>query len=852
MRCKVIQNLYEKKYNWKCQAYLNTLLFTLLVIVVLIWRLGLYPFGNHNFQYLDADQYYGYYGYWVNSFFSNDNLLYSWSMALGNQMWSTYAYYASSPFNFLLLFFKNNLLLGIQFVIFFKTIFTALSLCKFLNEFYDGFAIEKGIISTSYAFIGYVVFYAWNSSWMDGVAFLPLMALGLKRLLLDKKKVLYTMILALSIVSNFYIGYMLCMASGLFYLTYIVFYGQFSEWMLRIKNTMIRYVFCSGVAVGMSAVILLPTYLALPSSRPVGFKELVDSFVYNFDAVDLLSVFYTNSITLAESADNLPVIFIGIIQTVLVILYFINKEISLHQKAARAVPVIILAISFQWSILNIIWHGLSRNICFNYRYSFILSFLLLLISFESLVKLPKNKNTVCKALGIFLFITAFVFTKDRANFDAKTLSLDIIIAFLGIAALGICYYLRPKYRLIGKGMLVFLMLFNLTMNSIVVLADAATGTNSTLTDNYFERKEKIDVLKKYLQEDDKIIRSASLERIGRCDASMFGYAGVENYASTESETALQLSKVLGLSRLWMASSYNSNVPESTDALLGIRYILSDSLLNKDYELIETQPQTNLYENNNTLPLIMQSRLLQTEYTYENSFEFQNDFFENLYIDRSIDESVFKKIDYQAEIHTTEQGTTIDMTIEDKSNNNIYIELPDMENKLTVTNSEGATEITVTLQQNIYDLGQCDSRGKMFLQLPYVQGLELSDVHVYSQDISTLNQYVAAVNSMPVLNLKKISSSHLQFNTNTDSETVYTSTIPYDKNWRIYVDGNLIPSSNDMGYFLSFQIPAGEHSIDMIYKPKGFNTGLVISIGSLIVFLVSEIYCKKWKRAVLPK
>ena len=172
-----------------------TILFTLSIVLVLSWKLELYPFGDHYLRYMDGDQYFGFYGYLASTFYSSSNLLYSWSMSLGDGMLSTYAYYAASPFNLLLVFFKNNLILGMEVIAFLKAFFISISFCLLLNSFDQEHAIEKGLFSTAYAFIGYVVFYAWNLSWLDGVALLPLMLLGLKKLLYEKKKLLYILVI---------------------------------------------------------------------------------------------------------------------------------------------------------------------------------------------------------------------------------------------------------------------------------------------------------------------------------------------------------------------------------------------------------------------------------------------------------------------------------------------------------------------------------------------------------------------------------------------------------------------------------------------------------------------------------
>lgn len=192
------------------RAFLLTAVLTLAAAVILIWRLGMYPFGEHHLCYSDADQYYGFYGYLLSTFFTKNNLFYSWSMALGNGMMSTYAYYASSPLNLLLVFFRNNLMLGTQVIAFVRFFIISLNFCALLNHSSRGHEVEKGIISVSYALIGYTAFYAWNASWLDGVAFLPLLVLGLEKLVEDGDKGMYVVVLALAVFSNFYIGYMLC------------------------------------------------------------------------------------------------------------------------------------------------------------------------------------------------------------------------------------------------------------------------------------------------------------------------------------------------------------------------------------------------------------------------------------------------------------------------------------------------------------------------------------------------------------------------------------------------------------------------------------------------------------------
>lgn len=105
---------------------------------------------------------------------------------------------------------------------------------------------------------------------------------------------------------------------------------------------------------------------------------------------------------------------------ILDILFFINKKISFRKKAVYSAVILIFFISFENSFINQIWHGLSKNHCFNYRYSFLLSFVLLLIAWETCQVLKEElppKEDLLKAVLILGVILAFVIqnASDKIN-----------------------------------------------------------------------------------------------------------------------------------------------------------------------------------------------------------------------------------------------------------------------------------------------------------------------------------------------------------------------------------------------------------------------------------------------------
>lgn len=82
--------------------------------------------------------------------------------------------------------------------------------------------------------MGYMVFYGWNTSWMDGVILLPLMYVGIRKIIQNKNIFLYVFSLAVAVISNFYIGFMLCIGSFILYVVQLLLSdGKFAD---NIKN----------------------------------------------------------------------------------------------------------------------------------------------------------------------------------------------------------------------------------------------------------------------------------------------------------------------------------------------------------------------------------------------------------------------------------------------------------------------------------------------------------------------------------------------------------------------------------------------------------------------------------------
>ena len=281
-----------RRRQWRiCGA---TLAVTAALLVIMFVAEGLYPFGEKVLRYADGDQSFGLIGYVQSTFFSDNNLLYSWSTVLGGNMMGTWAFYSASPFNLLTVFFADNLVLGYHVILLLKFLAAALCFSIMLQWVFPS-ADAKLIVlfSSCYPFIGYMTYYIWNQSWMDGVILLPLVALGIWQILRCRRPLLYIAALALSLLSNYYTGYMICLASVLLLAGGAVL--TFRSLSRDLMWTVVWYAVATAVAAALAAALLLPTYRALPEDRELSLQELFEDVHYDSTPQETLSMLFTGS-----------------------------------------------------------------------------------------------------------------------------------------------------------------------------------------------------------------------------------------------------------------------------------------------------------------------------------------------------------------------------------------------------------------------------------------------------------------------------------------------------------------------------------------------------------------------------
>ena len=290
---------------------------------------GVEPFGANTLLFGDmGGQYLNFMASYKELF--GRGLFYTWHKALGGEALSLNAYYLFSPFNLLLLLFPAaKLSLAVVCITLLKTGAAGLTMGLFLRSLGSRGPVALAL-AAAYALSGYMAGFAQNLMWLDGVILAPLAVWGLRRLLSGGRPWLYLAALFAALLTCYYIGWMLCFYSALYFLLHWLALGR-APHRLRIAG---RFCAASALAGGLAAWVLLPCALALGQGKASFAMEW--GFAANFEPFALVRQFFAGAYTAGEVTNQLPLIFCGLLPLALALAFFLRKGPSAGEKLAGA------------------------------------------------------------------------------------------------------------------------------------------------------------------------------------------------------------------------------------------------------------------------------------------------------------------------------------------------------------------------------------------------------------------------------------------------------------------------------------------------------------------------------------
>jgi uncharacterized membrane protein YfhO len=210
------------EYRYLCLAFIVPAI----IMYIIYLAMEIHPFGDGSVLVLDLNgQYVDFYEALRNFIYGDASLLYSFSRAMGGEFMGMYAYYLASPLSYIVALFPQDMILDALLLIFLIKV----GLCGVTFGFYlhklsktrlSHNKIAIVTFSILYALSAYCIVHQHNSMWIDAVFWLPLIAFGIEELIKKGHYKLYTVSLSVALMSNFYIGFMLCIFSCVYFLYY--------------------------------------------------------------------------------------------------------------------------------------------------------------------------------------------------------------------------------------------------------------------------------------------------------------------------------------------------------------------------------------------------------------------------------------------------------------------------------------------------------------------------------------------------------------------------------------------------------------------------------------------------------
>ncbi|WP_195951787.1 YfhO family protein [Clostridium saudiense] len=377
--------------------YIFSFIVPIMLMVVVYALIGIYPVGDKTIVNSDMYlQYVGFLGHIKDVLKGEANLFYSFSKSLGGNTVGLFAYYMSSPLNLIIgLFPKAYIAETIVVITLIKIGLSSLTFTIYLIQSFKKKDINVIMFSLCYSFMAYNINFQLNIMWLDGVVLLPLVILGVDKLINENKCKLYVISLFIAIVSNYYIGYMICIFSGLYFI-----YKLISNNKVELKKLGI-FICASILSVALSAFILIPTVLSLSSGK-AKFRLFQEAPKLMMSLDEVIAQLFIGNYSLGQIMGNYPNIYCGVIITVLGILYFLNKNISRKERILSGIFMFVLLLSIFISTLVLIWHGFDYPVGFAYRFSFLISFLGIVLAYKEFISyenISKLKITITILLG---------------------------------------------------------------------------------------------------------------------------------------------------------------------------------------------------------------------------------------------------------------------------------------------------------------------------------------------------------------------------------------------------------------------------------------------------------------------
>ena len=869
------------------------------------------PFGKYSMLY--SDMYHQYYPFFVafrKAILSGNGLLYTWSQGMGMDYLGLISYYLASPLNLLSILVPESWTLEyFSLLVPVKLGLASAFFATFLKKLYGKNDLSVAVFGAMYGLCAWALGYQWNIMWLDTFALLPLVALGTVFLLRDGKFLLYTLTLFLSVYSNYYIGLFTCIFVFLLFFAYQI--CRWGGWK-KFFCDLLRIALFSAIAIGMTAILSIPTLAALKTTQS-SVNKFPTTFRLNiakehtvkglFDAMRQVAGNMGGSIE-PTFKEGLPNVYCGIFSIMLMFLYLMAKHIKLRDKICAVLLLLFFNASFIIRQLDYIWHGFHFTNMIPYRFSFLYSFVVLYMAYRAwLMRRQFSIWQIALATGLsLLLLSCSEELKSTVPLELGSLTLDIPLyiiynlLFVSLYLLSLLYGTirvevpaeesarkqrqareqNLRYCQMSSRLLLGVMGIELVAN-LICFGVYFPGTGVS---NYPKGTEHTASVIRYMKEREQrnpFFRAETTHSQTLNDGALNDYNGVSAFTSSANVKTTLFMQALGYGA---KNTYNRYLFEESSPVanlfLGLKYMIDRDDKDKTSTYFAEKNHfgdTTLLENQYYLPLGFLAEAELADYVFNSGgdpFAFQNGLFTAA---TGVETPVWRHIPRE-NLTVIPNGVTITQNEGDG-----YIKYKDTSKKSDVTFSYIAQQdgfacihLTLPKRNDYYVSINGTELFREAISLPQMMAVgdvtvgDVIDVRIVCDAGENSNMTVNAaildngvfragynILNASTLELTRFKSTRLEGIIDCDRDGLLYTSIPQNGNWSVSIDGKPAEVKLVGDCMVAVEITEGQHLVKYTYHNAAFALGWKISLACSLALLamVHLVYKPDWKK-YLPR
>lgn len=862
----------EVRRSWDMKNRLVRLFASALLPIVLLALIGLafgqFPFGDHTLLVWDMNwQYASFFSYLHEVLHGNASAFYSFSRAIGGNMTAVMGYYLMSPFNLIFYFFDaGHIYIGILLLLILKVGSCGLAMYVFLER--NGRNKCELVFSTAYALSAYVIGYWFNIMWLDSLIVLPLMVWGIEKLVKKRGCMLYVVALALAIITNFYIGYMMCAFSVMYFVCYFFMFTKEK----RDYRVLLHYAGGSLLGGMLSAVVTIPVVLSMQGGRADSTSfYLLKDFSKMFDIRQLPYEFFAGTMSSHQISAGRPLLYCGLLTLLFALYWFLKKGTAeRREKVGYALMMLFLLISCWFKNLYALWHGLQIPNGSPYRFSFLFIFLLVLIAYKGCVNFlgEENHTKAGKWLRTVGALVLIVLISEYGAFvgDSREMAWVMNGVLIVVYVLLLAFLKKRKEKCLSY-LLPCVMCAELLLNAVCSYLGTEEYTSASIKE-YLGYLTRVEPLVEKVKQQDGFFRTVMTGDAywSVNDPMLLQLHGLDSYTSAEEKSILQIAKNLGYSHsVVFGIHYEDGATKASEALLGVKYLISSENPGDGYTLLDAASGLGLYENQNALPLafgageeILNAESVDAEHSV---FEYLNKVYHSFVPGQ--EEDIFDEVDCEITVaHGCERqkdgawvtaddaaDAYVEYEVHIGDSGSVYAQYSDAYAAEAIAYVNGQEVALDDEEGFIKKLGVLDEDDKVIIRFRLAQEMPFcpENVYIYREQEDVLAQYTAEIPGQTQVSMD--TDSRIQIDCTNENAQYLVCTIPYDKGWKVKVDGKKAEAVSNAGNLMMIWLEAGRHEIELSYVPPGIYIGGGVSAAAILICVLYLVGKRRKKFAI---